>query len=501
MELVQAIEIYKNYVKQIRALGYAEYLISWDSETEAPSGSIEERSKQVGILSEMSYKLERSEEYINCVKYLYENMESLDELLRIEIKKVHKALMQSLNIPIEELVNYSILMSKSHSIWANAKINSDYNLFKDTLKEIIDYNKRFVKYLETDTLKGYNVLLDQYEEGMTKEKYDEFFTLLKEEIVPLVQKIKETKKFDNKLINKKFDIEKQKKFADYLMDAMCFDKTRGLMKESEHPFTSGFGTTDVRVTNHYYEELLLSSIFSAIHELGHGTYEQQCNPELDETQLSGGTSMAMHESQSRFYENIVGRSEGFWKKHYNVLKDLFKDELKDVSLDDFIKAANEVECSLIRTEADELTYPLHIMVRYEIEKLIIETDVNVEELPLIWNRLYKEYLGIDVPNDKLGILQDVHWAGGSFGYFPTYALGSAYAAQFLNAMKKDLDFEKAVENENLEVINNWLKRNVHIYGQTKTPDELLNIATKESFNAKYYVEYLKNKFTKLYGIK
>ena len=491
---------YKSYRDQIKAINYALYLISWDAETEAPSNSVEERSKQIGILSEMCYKIERDEEYISLVKTLFEEKNNLDELLKIEIKKVYKELMQSLKVPMNELVEYSVLLSKSHPIWIEAKTNSDYSIFKDTLKEIIDFNKRLVKYLETEELKGYDVLLDQYEEGMTKVEYDKFFHSLKEEIVPLVKQISSINKEPNKLLNRLFNIEKQKQFADYLMDVMCYDRTRGLMKESEHPFTSGFGTTDVRVTNHYYEDLLLSSIFSAVHELGHATYEQQCDSSLNDTLLTGGTSMAMHESQSRFYENIVGRSYGFWKKHYKKLQEIFSEELDDVSLDEFYLYVNDVECSLIRTEADELTYPLHIMVRYEIEKMIIEGDVDINQLPSIWNKMYKDYLGIDVPNDKLGILQDVHWAGGSFGYFPTYALGSAYGAQLLYAMKQDLDFEQVVSEDNLEKVNNWLKEKIHRFGQTKTPDELLKYATGESFDSKYFIEYLKNKFKNIFKI-
>ena len=500
MDLKQVIKTYIDYRTKMQALGYASYIISWDSETEAPVGCLEERSKQVGVLSEMSYSLERSNEYIETVKKLYENLDSLEDVLKVEIKKVYKDLMNSLKVPMEELVEYSILISKAQSIWADAKVNNDYKKFEPILDEIIKFNKRYVKYLETDELKGYDVLLDMYEEGMTKEKYDKFFSLLKSEIVPLVHKINKLEQSNNLFKNKLFDINKQKEFAEYIMDVMCFDKSRGLIKESEHPFTSGYGTSDVRITTHYYEDLLISSIFSCIHELGHATYEQQCNPILDETLVGGGASMAMHESQSRFYENIVGRSYEFWKRHYPKLQSIFKEELKDVSLEDFYKHVNNVECSLIRTEADELTYPLHIMVRYEIEKLIIESDVNVCELPTIWNNLYKEYLGIDVPSDKEGILQDVHWAGGSFGYFPTYALGSAYGAQMLDAMKKDLDFEKEINKPNLKAINEWLKEHIHIYGATKNPDELINIATGMSFDATYYVEYLKNKFSKLYNL-
>ena len=500
MDLTSLINTYKDYRSKMQALGYASYIISWDSETEAPVGCLEERSKQIGVLSEMSYSLERSNEYIECVKALYDNLDSLDEVLKVEIKRVYKNLMKSLKVPMEELVEYSVLMSKSHSIWADAKVNNDFSKFAPTLSEIIKFMKRYVKYLETENLFGYNVLLDEYEEGMTKDLYDQFFNKLKEEVVPLVLKIKEVKKEDSKILGKLYDINKQKEFADYIMDVMCFDKTRGLIKESEHPFTSGYGTTDVRITTHYYEDLLISSIFSCIHELGHATYEQQCNPLLDSTLVGGGASMAMHESQSRFYENIVGRSYEFWVRHYPKLKSIFSEELKDVTLDEFYKHINNVECSLIRTEADELTYPLHIMVRYEIEKLIIESDVDVYELPKIWNKLYKEYLGIDVPTDKEGILQDVHWAGGSFGYFPTYALGSAYGAQMLDSMKKDLDFEKEIGKENLLAINQWLQEKVHTFGSTKTPDELMKISTGKSFDASYYVEYLKNKFSKIYNL-
>ena len=284
------------------------------------------------------------------------------------------------------------------------------------------------------------------------------------------------------------------------MDVMCFDKTFGLTKESEHPFTSGHGTTDVRVTCHYYEDQLTSAIFSMIHELGHGTYERQCDPKYNNTALSGGTTMAMHESQSRFYENIVGRACSFWQKHFPKLQSLFNDQLKDVTVEEFYEAVNKVENSLIRTEADELTYPLHIMVRYDIEKMLFNDGVDFETLPSLWNKLYKDYLDIDVPSDKMGILQDIHWAGGMFGYFPTYALGSAYAAQIYNQMKQELDIESILKEDNLEKINHWLKEKVHKFAGSKTPKEILVDITGEEFNPKYYIEYLKDKYSKIYKI-
>ena len=281
---------------------------------------------------------------------------------------------------------------------------------------------------------------------------------------------------------------------------MCFDYSRGLDKESEHPFTTGTSRLDVRVTNHYYEDLFTSSIFSMIHELGHATFEQQVSERFDDTNLEGCSAMALHESQSRFYENIVGRSYAFWTKHFPKLKETFKEQLENVSLEEFYHLINKAECSLIRTEADELTYPLHIMIRYDLEQALLSGEIEVKDLPMHWNNAYKNYLGIDVPSDKEGVLQDVHWAGGSFGYFPTYALGSAYSAQFLHAMQKEINIDEAFANDDLSVINAWLKENVHQFGNFKKPEDILKDATGEKFNPQYYIEYLLNKYRKLYNL-
>nr|HPG92894.1 carboxypeptidase M32 [Clostridia bacterium] len=229
--------------------------------------------------------------------------------------------------------------------------------------------------------------------------------------------------------------------------------------------------------------------------------EQQIDPALDDTMSGRGASMGMHESQSRFYENIVGRSYEFWQKHYPKLVEMFPNELKGVSVDDFYKGVNIAECSLVRTEADELTYALHIMVRYEIEKRMISGEIGVDELPKEWNKLYKEYLGVDVPNDKMGVLQDVHWAGGNIGYFPTYALGSAYASQICHSMSKDLDLKKEIGSDNLQQINLWLKEKIHKYGSTMDPKDILKNATGQDFDANYYVDYLIEKYGKIYDIK
>lgn len=495
-------QTYLEKQKIINAINYALYLISWDTETEAPIDALDNRSVQCGVLYEQLMNIMFSDEFINTVNELYNSIDKLDQDFQIEIKKAKKNLDETLKIPAEEQIKMSVVFAKSGSIWEQAKLNNDYKSFAPTLKEIIEYQKRVTKYLETPSLKGYNVLLDMYEEKMTTKEYDEFFDLLKKELVPFVKQITSTKlNYNQKIINQTYPIDKQKIIANYFFKVMCLDEKFAVLKESAHPFTSGAGTNEIRITTHYYENDLLSNIYSVIHEAGHATYERGVNEKYNNTLLSGGTSMAMHESQSRFYENVIGRNEIFIKKHFDFIKNSFKDELKDITYQDLYLAANEAKMSYIRTEADELTYPLHIMLRYDLEKELIDGTLTVEELPNRWNQLFKEYFGLDVLNDSLGVLQDVHWSGGSFGYFPTYALGSAYAAQIYAAMKKELNVDELLTNDDLSQIHKWLKEKVHKFGASKSPKEILLIATGEEFNPHYYVDYLKEKYKKIYKIK
>ena len=495
------IQKYEEIRCKSKALGYAMWMIGWDSETEAPDGCFEERAKYTGILSEEAYKLTTSKEYVEVVNKLFENKDKLDEILSHEIVEVKREMENLAKIPMEEYKEYSMLMATSQNIWAKAKNANDFQMFAPTLEKIVEFNKKYVKYLETPEVKGYNVLLDQYERGFTTKEYDEFFHALKKDLVPFVKKVASKElKYNRDFESKKYPRLSQIDFAKYIQKVMCYDLNRGVMKESEHPFTSGVSSRDVRFTVHYYEDLLVSSIFSAIHELGHATYEQQGAPELDETFSSGGASMAMHESQSRFYENIIGRSKAFWETHFEELKKTFPEQLANTTVEDFYKAVNRVESSLIRTEADELTYPLHIMIRYDIEKKLMAGEVQVSELPKLWNEMVKDYLGIEVPSLSEGVLQDVHWAGGMIGYFPTYALGSAYAAQIYDQMKKEIDVDKAVRSGTTKEINQWLKEKIHKYGATKYPKEILQIATGKDFSPKYYVDYLIDKYSKIYEI-
>ena len=481
-----------------KSLGYVLNIVGWDSATEAPNASFPRRGKMLAYISGELFKLGVSEEYQEAVNGLFKQLDTLEDSLQREIKKAKKDLDKQTKIPENEFVEYQTLVNMSQKTWEDAKANNDWDSFKGNLEKLVGFNRKFISYFDTD-LEPYDVLLDDFEEGMSMVKYDEFFDTLKRDLVPFVRKVlKEGKPLNKDFTLDSFDTEKQKVFCDYLIDVLDFDRNRGLMKESVHPFTWNTHPSDVRFTTRYLENFVFSSIFAAIHELGHATYEQQIDEKWNDTGLSGGTSMGIHESQSRFYENIVGRSIEFWEAHYPKFKELFPEELKGVSLEDFHRAANKVEASFVRVEADELTYPMHIMIRYEIERKLFSNEIEVDDLPRVWNEKMMEYLGIEPKDHAEGVLQDVHWSAGLFGYFPTYVLGSAYAAQFYYTMKKEINMEELIRTDNIKEINAWLKEKIHQFGSSKTPHELLVDVTGEAFNPKYYVKFLIEKYSDIY---
>ena len=422
------------YLEKHMALQTALALFDWDNATLAPKEAGEQTAKVIGILAEEDFLCLTNPE----VKKILEKFEAKEgeEKEQAIIRKIKKSLRKTEAIPKEEKRAYAELQSKSQKAWQKAKKENDFSIFAPYLKEIIAYNKKFASYGSTKEQTGYDVLLDDYEETFPVEVLDIFFDKLKKELIPLLQKIQKQPQIEDSFLHQKYEIEKQKEFNRFLAEYIGFNFNRGVMAESEHPFTTSWHNHDVRITTHYYEENLASAIFSTIHESGHAIYEQGIEDQYTQTILGEGASCGIHESQSRFMENMIGRSRAFWVPIYGKLVELFPKQLKEVSLDQFVAAINRVQADEIRTEADELTYCLHIMVRYELEKLMINGEVEVEELPRLWNEKYQEYLGITPENDTVGILQDVHWSMGSMGYFPSYALGNAFAAQIYAKMQK-----------------------------------------------------------------
>ena len=471
----------------------------WDLETEAPKNSIDTTSEVIGFFSEKTYELTNSKEFIESLKVLNANISELSETDKRIVYVTSKEQRRLSKIPKDKYVEYNQLISKAQNIWAEARQENDFEKFSPYLEKIITYQKNYAK-LVGDSNHPYNVVLDDYEEEMTVAKLDPFFEGLKARIVPLLEKIKQVKQVDISCLTKKYSIEKQKKYSKKIAKQLGFDFDSGLLKESAHPFTLNFNKYDVRMTTRYIEDLFSSSLFSTMHETGHALYEQNIGDDIYNTVLGTGVSLGIHESQSRFYENLVGKNKAFWLKNYKELQNLFLENLKNTTLDEFYKAANFVAPSLIRVEADELTYSLHILVRYEIEKEVFENDIPVSELPKIWNDKYKKYLGITPDSNANGILQDVHWAAGLFGYFPTYALGSAYASQFFHYMNKDFDINKSIEKDELKPILGYLTKHIHQHGCFKKANNLVMDMCGEELNAQYYINYLESKFSEIYGL-
>lgn len=497
LNIQETIKSFMAYQERIKALKNASSLIHWDAATGAPKKAGEDRAKMQGIISGEIFTLSTSEEMKTYLEVL-EGVSDLDDITLSLVKYCKDQYNKFTKIPKEEYQSFSELCANATDVWEKAKKAADFNQFSPYLEKIVDYTRKFIEYREYKD-HPYNTLLHDYEPDMTVEKLDQFFSELKAKIVPLVKKVKKDgKEIRTDFLKNTYPIENQAKFSNYILNQIGYDFDRGMLRESAHPFTLGFGPNDVRITTHYYSNNVVSSIFSSIHEGGHAIYEQNVSQNLSSTLLAEGTSMGIHESQSRFFENMLGRSLSFWKYFYPKLVEYFPTQLGEVSLEEFYEGINYSSPSLIRIESDELTYSLHIMIRYEIEKALMENTVDVKELPKLWSQKHEEYLGLTPSDDSEGVLQDIHWSDGSFGYFPSYALGNAYAAQFENTMKKTLDINQLLENGDFSKINAWLRDHIHQYGRMLNPNQILQKSTNEDLNPKYFMDYLEKKYSKIY---
>ena len=495
----QAVAALKKHQAVMSAYNHALGVLYLDATTAAPSDTWEGRGRTMEIMSEITYKLSTDPENDELLKFLEGHLEELDDQTRREVEVLRKGFDQTRKIPAEEYVAYSVLLNDAQAVWAKAKNEDDFASFAPILEKIMDYNRKFAGYYNPE-MKPYDALLNEYEEGLNMETLDAFFAQLRGTIVPLIAKIREVPQIDDSFLYKHYPVEIQRKFSDYLMEVLGMDRTHCGIAETEHPYTTNFNNKDVRITTHYHEDNLVSSMFSVIHEGGHALYELGADDKYNYSVLSGGVSMGIHESQSRFYENIIGRSRAFVHAIFPKVKEFFPEQLEGVDEEMFYRAINKAEPSLIRTEADELTYALHVMVRYEIEKKVIAGELTVAEIPAAWKWLYKEYLGVEVPNDALGCLQDSHWSGGSVGYFPSYALGSAYGPQMLNVMEAEIgDIWEDVSRGDLSRVTGWLKEKIHSHASFKKPGALFEEVCGK-FDAAYYTDYLTGKYTGLYNL-
>ncbi|MHA0855312.1 carboxypeptidase M32 [Paenibacillus sp. CMAA1364] len=490
-------------VRKIRGYYEAVALLHWDLRTGAPRKGAEARSETIGMLDTEMFKLQISEDMADYLAYFTQEhvMEQLDEVDRKIILECQKEYELNKLIPTDKFQEYSALTAHAQTLWEEAKDKSDFAGFEPYLSKIVEMKKEFIQYWGVKGTR-YDTLIDMYEPDMTVEKLDRIFTQLRTRLVPLVEAILSSPvQPEKKFLQQKFSKEQQEKFGLFILQEMGYDFEAGRQDESVHPFATSLNIGDVRITTNYVEEDVTNALFSSLHEGGHALYEQNVDVKFAGTPLAEGTSMGIHESQSRLWENMIGRSYGFWERYYKDLQQYFDPQLTDVVLEDFYRAINRVENSLIRIDADELTYNLHIIIRYEIEKMLFNEELSVKDLPDVWNAKYKEYLGIEPPNDGAGVLQDVHWSGGDFGYFASYSLGNMYAAQFLNTMRKELPhYDQWIAEGNLLPIKEWLTTKIYQYGKSLTPSEIIMQVTGEELNPNYLADYLEEKYKEIYQI-
>ncbi|MGC5325012.1 carboxypeptidase M32 [Brevibacillus sp. SYSU BS000544] len=497
------IALFREFVKKVTSYRQALAVLHWDMRTQAPRKGMDARSDIIGTLSGEEFRLATSNEMEEHLEALSEpaTFAALDPITAATVKECKKEFDRSKKLPAEKYQEFVVLTTQAETIWEDARKNNDFASFRPYLEKIIALQLEFIDYWGHNGVK-YDTLLDLYEPGMKSAQLDDIFRVLREKTVPLVAAIADSpNKPDTRFFTKHFPVAEQEAFNRFILERIGYDFQAGRLDRSAHPFATSFAPGDVRITTRFKADDFREALWSSIHEAGHAIYEQNISNDLFGTPLCDGTSMGIHESQSRFWENMIGRSIPFWSHFYPDLTKAFPAQFSGISLDQFWRAVNEVSPSLIRVDADELTYNLHIMIRYEIEKGLINQTIEVGDLPTIWNEKMKEYLGVVPANDADGVLQDVHWAGGSFGYFPTYSLGNVYAAQFANTMEKEIpNYNDTLQSGNFAPVRDWLKEKIHRHGKMKSPGELVQEITGESVNATYLVNYLEQKAKEVYKL-
>ncbi len=499
--MTDTLKQFKEYLDKIKQYQYVGSLLYWDLDTKMPEQGFENNSAATTFFSTEAFKLSTAPELKELLNKLSadEEFNALDDNWKFIVKRMKREFERDERIPVDFYSEYVKANSESMFNWQIAKKNNDFSLFAPYLKKTIENKKKLIGYTHPDE-EIYDALLGLYEEGMDSATIDRLFDDLKAELVPFVKAIAAKNKPENPKFDVKYDLNGERESEKYLLSYIGFDWTKGATGETEHPFTINWGSKDVRVTNHFREDSCIDPMFSAIHEGGHAIFEQNVNSELDFTAAGSCSYMGIHESQSRFYENILGRNINFWKPVYSDLQNIVK-ELKDVSLEEFYSEINRVKCDYIRTAADEVTYCLHIIVRYEIEKAIFRDGVDVDELPALWNKKMEEYLGIVPPTDVLGILQDMHWSDGSFGYFPSYLLGSIYDGMFLEAIEKEMgSIDTILAEGRIKDITKWLNEKIHQYGSTRIPKDIIENVCRSQVSSKPLMKYFKEKYTEIYDL-
>lgn len=493
----------KKRLAEISDLHNATSVLGWDQQTYMPPGGAAARAQQLATLSHIAhekfiddavgYLLEELHPYARSLPYDSDDA-SIIRVTKREYDKAHR-------VPPSLVSEIAHASAQAFEAWRKAKEESRFSVFAPCLQRNLDLKKRYAGCLGyTDSI--YDPLLDDYEPGMKTAQVEAIFANVRKEIVPLVHAISSrVNVVDNSFLHQTFGEQKQWDIGIEAARLIGYDFGRGRQDRAPHPFTTSFSLNDVRITTRFMDNYFPAGFFATIHETGHAVYNQGIRHELERTPLADGASLGVHESQSRMWENLVGRSRPFWKFFMPRLQAVFPEQFGNVNPEQMYRAVNRVQPSFIRVEADEVTYNLHIMLRFELENALLEGRIAVNDLPEAWNARMQEYLGITPPDDAHGVLQDVHWSYGSFGYFPTYSLGNFFSAQLFDQIKKDIpDLDKYFEEGEFHVLLDWLRTHLHTHGRKFTLDELANKITGESLQTHSFTAYLKNKYAEIYNL-
>ena len=498
----EKLEYLKDLLAEVADLNYAQALLGWDQQTYMPQGGSEARGHQQATLGKISHQKFTSDEIgklLGDLEKEYAGTDPDSDDVRL-LKVTRHNYDQATCVPAEFVAEFAVVTSKAFEAWVEARKKSDFSIFRPHLEKVVELNQRYVTFFPPAD-HPYDILLDQFERGMKTAEVKQIFDALRPQQVELLKAIAERPQVDDSFLHVEYDEKKMWDFSEVIATKFGYDWERGRQDISAHPFTTNFSINDVRITTRFEPDNPTIMLFSTMHETGHGLYELGSKQAYERTPLAGGASLAIHESQSRMWENLVGRSLPFWEYFYPEFQKLFPAQVGNIDLDTFYKGINKVEPSLIRVNADEATYNMHIMLRLELEIGMIEGAVKVKDLPEIWNAKMDEYLGVVPPDDAKGVLQDIHWSGGTLGYFSTYALGNLISAQLWEKIAADIpDLDDQFRNGKFEALLTWLREKIHVHGNKYEPQELVQRVTGSKIDAAPYVRYLKKKYSDIYGL-
>ncbi len=498
------LERLREILAEVTDLSRASLMLEWDQETYMPPGGVGARSDQISTLTRLSHVRFTADDVGRLLSDLEDETAGrpFDSDEASIVRVTRRDYEQARKLTPELVSEIARASSIARPDWEKARREADFKIFAPFLEKNVELNRRVADALGYEK-RPYDALLDREEPGLTTDQLEATFAELKKAIVPLVGDIaRNADAVDDRVLYRGFDPEVQLKYALDLVAKLGYDLKRGRQDISTHPFSISFGPGDARITTRVSRDFFNECLFGSIHEAGHAMYNQGISKAIDRTPLWAGSSPGVHESQSRLWENLVGRSEGFWNHFFPSLRAAFPDQLRDTSAEEFFRAVNKSHPSFIRVEADEVTYNLHVLLRFELENDMLEGDLKVKDLPEAWNEKFRSYLGINVPNDREGVLQDIHWSFVSFGVFPGYTIGNLIGAQLMEKARTDIpDLGAQIEKGELATLLAWLRKNVHRHGRKFTPNELLERATGKPLTAKPWIGYVQEKFGKLYGLR